>query len=277
MRSTEFINEAGSDRPAMTDAEWAARQAQGQKNLDALKGIGSKIAGAFKGNNQAATPAATQPGFLQDRDGNPVRDGSGQPILTPNSPVPAPAAPAAPAVPDAATAAPPEPAADVQIPQSQRTLVDPDTLNQTTPDVQNATPATQMPKRPGQQKSGPARVTQRPAASPNQSSAETARLARSGINPINATAAARIARQGAPGAAGYVKTTPPNIQNATPTPVDPTTLPVNQRISQAVAPGTSLVDRFRRSVGLPAGGTSPGVNESSDVDRIRHLAGLNKG
>lgn len=271
MRSTEFITEAPRGQ-AMTDAEYAAQQAQGQKNLDAIKGIGSKIAGAFKGNNQAATPAATQPGYLLDRDGNPVRDASGQPILTPNSPVPAPAAPA---VPDAATAAPPEPAADVdvQIPQSQRTLVDPDALNQTTPDVQNATPATQMPKRPGQQKSGPARVTQRPAASPDQ----TARLSRSGINPINATAAARIARQGAPGAAGYSKTTPPNIQNATPTPVDTTTLPVNQRISQAVAPGTSLVDRFRRSVGLPAGGTSPGVNESSEVARIRHLAGLNKG
>ena len=86
MRSKEFIRER-NEQPPETDAEYAARQAQGQKNLDALKGVGSKIAGAFKGNNQAATPAATQPGYLLDRDGNPVRDGSGQPILTPNSPM----------------------------------------------------------------------------------------------------------------------------------------------------------------------------------------------
>jgi hypothetical protein len=98
MRSIEFIKEAGGDRPAMTDAEYAAQQAQGQKNLDSLKGLGSKIAGAFKGNNQAATPAPTQPGLLRDRDGNPVRDGSGQPILTPGSPVPAAPSPAASAV-----------------------------------------------------------------------------------------------------------------------------------------------------------------------------------
>ena len=115
MRSKEFIKEAGRNgsmddfgqpiNPIPTDAEYAARQAAGQKNLDALKGFGSKIARAFKGTGtQAATPAATQPGVLVDRDGNPVRDGSMQPILTPNSPQAAlPAAPQA-ALPAAAPA-----------------------------------------------------------------------------------------------------------------------------------------------------------------------------
>ena len=151
MRSKEFIKER-NEQPPETDAEYAARRAQGQKNLDALKGVGSKIAGAFKGNNQAATPAATQPGVLVDRDGNPVRDGSGQPIQTPNSPVAKSADITLPQnqrtqvnprdfdqQPPAPAPAPVAPVQNAQpeitIPQNQRTLRDPSTLNQTDPRV----------------------------------------------------------------------------------------------------------------------------------------------
>lgn len=101
MRSNEFIKEAGRNgsmddfgqpiNPIPTDAEYAARQAAGQKNFDTLKGVGSKIANAFKGTGtQSATPAddTTEAGYLVDRNGNPVTDGSGQPIRTPNSRIP---------------------------------------------------------------------------------------------------------------------------------------------------------------------------------------------
>jgi len=56
MRSSEFLNEAGRDGTPMTDAEFAAQQAQGAKNLDSIKGFGRKIAGALGGGAQAATP-----------------------------------------------------------------------------------------------------------------------------------------------------------------------------------------------------------------------------
>ena len=56
MRSSEFLNEAGRDGTPMTDAEFAAQQAQGAKNWDSIKGFGQKIAGALGGNAQAATP-----------------------------------------------------------------------------------------------------------------------------------------------------------------------------------------------------------------------------
>jgi len=56
MRSSEFLNEAGRDGIPMTDAEFAAQQAQGAKNLDSIKGFGRKIAGALGGGAQAATP-----------------------------------------------------------------------------------------------------------------------------------------------------------------------------------------------------------------------------
>jgi len=56
MRSSEFLNEAGRDGAQMTDAEFAAQQAQGAKNLDSIKGFGRKIAGALGGGAQAATP-----------------------------------------------------------------------------------------------------------------------------------------------------------------------------------------------------------------------------
>ena len=56
MRSIEFLREYSPEAGPMTDAEYAAQQAQGQKNLAALKGVGQKIAGAFQGNNQAAAP-----------------------------------------------------------------------------------------------------------------------------------------------------------------------------------------------------------------------------
>lgn len=57
MRSSEFLNEAGRDGAApMTDAEFAAQQAQGAKNWDSIKGVGRKIASALGGGQQAATP-----------------------------------------------------------------------------------------------------------------------------------------------------------------------------------------------------------------------------
>lgn len=56
MRSSEFLNEAGPEGTPMTDAEFAAQQAQGAKNLDSIKGFGRKIAGALGGGAQAATP-----------------------------------------------------------------------------------------------------------------------------------------------------------------------------------------------------------------------------
>jgi hypothetical protein len=56
MRSSEFLNEAGRDGTPMTDAEFAAQQAQGAKNLDSIKGFGRKIAGALGGGAQSATP-----------------------------------------------------------------------------------------------------------------------------------------------------------------------------------------------------------------------------
>ena len=56
MRSSEFLNEAGRDGTPMTDAEFAAQQAQGAKNWDSIKGFGKKIAGALGGGVQAATP-----------------------------------------------------------------------------------------------------------------------------------------------------------------------------------------------------------------------------
>jgi hypothetical protein len=40
--------------------------------------------------------------------------------------------------------------------------------------------------------------------------------------------------------------------------------------------GQSMIDRVRTSVGIPAGGTSPGIKESQEIQRMKFLAGLNK-
>ena len=43
MRSSEFLNEAGRDGTPMTDAEFAAQQAQGAKNLDSIRALVEKL------------------------------------------------------------------------------------------------------------------------------------------------------------------------------------------------------------------------------------------
>ena len=59
MRSTEFIKEAGQGGPGrqMTDAEYAAQQAQGQKNLQGIKNF---FAGAPQ-TGGTAVPTARDP------------------------------------------------------------------------------------------------------------------------------------------------------------------------------------------------------------------------
>ena len=75
MKSTEFIREAAPGQQ-MTDAEYAAQQAQGQANLNTLKGVGQKIAGALGSGRAApaATPAVPTP--LSDREGNQIASGT---------------------------------------------------------------------------------------------------------------------------------------------------------------------------------------------------------
>jgi hypothetical protein len=251
MKSSEFIIEAGQDGTSMTDAEYAAQQAQGQKNLNAIKGLGQKIAGAFKGNNQAATSVAPTP--LTDTYGNPIA--SGTPGVNWNSqPAPAPA----------------------------NSMDDSDDAYATpfvTPTAAVPAAATKLPTRPGQQTSGrrpdpavlklqkdliakgykikadgimgPAtQAAQKAAAAPNQSSAETARLSRP-----------------APGA----------IQQASTPAMNTATQSVNQRL----ATGPSLINQGRARLGIPAGGTSPSpMRESSfeeSVDRMRRLSNMLKG
>lgn len=153
MRSKEFIKEAGRngsfDDSGMpinqipTDAEYAARQAQGQKNLDALKGFGSKIAGAFKGNNQAATPADddTEPGYVVGADGNPITSADGTPWRTPNSRIPKAKAMPAYQARDLRDPNSLNQPADVALPQTQRNLRDPNLLNQPAPAYVDRIPA----------------------------------------------------------------------------------------------------------------------------------------
>ena len=46
---------------AVAQQQYDARQASGKQNMDALKGVGNKIAGFFGGNKQPAAPAAPAP------------------------------------------------------------------------------------------------------------------------------------------------------------------------------------------------------------------------
>ena len=242
MRSIEFLREAGPGDPGFipTDAEYAAQQAQGQKNLDAIKGVGQKIAGAFKGNKQAATTVAPTP--LTDTYGNTIASG------TPGVNWNAQSAPVNSM--DDRDDAYVTPTAPVN------SMDDRDDAYATPFVTPTATAAaSKLPTRPGQQTSGrqpdpavlkiqkdliakgykikadgimgPAtQAAQKAAAGSNQSSAETSRLSR---------------------------TTPGAIQQAATTAIDPTTQSVGQRL----ATGPSLIDRGRARLGIPAGGTSP--------------------
>jgi hypothetical protein len=224
MKSSEFIREAGRDGTQMTDAQYAAQQYQGEKNLQGIKNF---FAGAPQ--TGAASNMAKDPAQLggQGRPENSMDDSDDFY--------------ANPFVPPAAPAAPNIPAAN---PMSQDPV-------QT---AQAAAPV-KLPTRPGQQTSGrrsdpavlkiqqdliakgykikadgimgPAtQAAQKAAAAPNQSSAETARLSRP-----------------APGA----------VQQAATPAVDPTKQSVNQRL----ATGPSLIDQGRARLGIPAGGTTP--------------------
>jgi len=111
MRSKEFVKEAGRNgsmddfgqpiNQPPTDAEYAARQAQGAKTGAAIKNFFSGTPKELK-DAPPGTPidpyvrarlgykpyaGETEPGYLLGADGNPVKDGSGQPIRTPNSPI----------------------------------------------------------------------------------------------------------------------------------------------------------------------------------------------
>ena len=63
MLSKEFLNERGGDREPETDAEAAARQANGEKNLQGLKDFGNKVSQGVKNwwNGAPQTGAAANP------------------------------------------------------------------------------------------------------------------------------------------------------------------------------------------------------------------------
>ena len=377
MRSTEFITEAPArtddfgqpiNQPP-TDAEYAARQAQGNKTGAAIKDFFSGTPKELK-DAPPGTPidpyvrarlgykpftGATQPGVLVDRDGNPVRDGSGQPIQTPNSPVAKPADVPLPqsqrnlvdprsldqAVPAPVQNAQPE----ITIPQNQRTLTDPRTLDQPAP----VAPAPVAPAPIAPAPIAPAPVAPvknvtptktatgiRPAILGYASAMGLYKNGRPDINAIKAfqrknglnddgiigadTSGAILSaapagmtgssRGGQGGAAAYkVDSQLPikPVQNLTPAPAPApaagpppgsgTIMPgvkdsegrqVYKRpdssemswnpTTQRFFPysGQSPIDRVRTSVGIPARGTSPGIKESQEIQRMKFLAGLNK-
>ena len=63
MLSKEFLNERGGDRQPETDAEAAARQANGEKNLQGIKDFGNKVSQGIKNwwNGAPQTGAAANP------------------------------------------------------------------------------------------------------------------------------------------------------------------------------------------------------------------------
>jgi len=213
----------------MTDAEYAAQQAQGQKNLQGIKNFFAGAPQTGAASNMARDPAQ------QAGQGVPApvnsMDDSDDVYANPFVPPAAPAAPAAPNIPAA------------------------NPMSQDPAQTAQAAAPVKLPARPGQQTSGrrsdpavlkiqqdliakgykikadgimgPAtQAAQKAAAAPNQSSAETARLSRP-----------------APGA----------VQQAATPAVDPT----KQSVSQRLATGPSLIDQGRARLGIPAGGTSP--------------------
>ena len=270
MRSTEFIKEAGQGGPGrqMTDAEYAAQQAQGEKNLQGIKNF---FAGAPQ-TGGTAVPTARDPA---------QQAGQGA------------AAPAAPAV-----AAPaPAPAAAPAAPAASFTGQSDEFGGMEQPAAAPAA-ATKLPTRPGQQTSGrqpdpavlkiqqdliakgykikadgimgPAtQAAQKAAAGPNQSSAETSRLSRTApgavqqaatpaTDPTTQSVNQRLAAAFGSGGPrrGYQsgQGAAPVAQAATPVPAaDPT----KQSVSQRLATGPSLIDQGRARLGIPAGGTSP--------------------
>jgi hypothetical protein len=129
MRSKEFITEkgpgggAGSPGPGpgreMTDAQRAQQAYYGEKNLQGFKNWWNNAPQTGAASNMARDPAQL--------------GGQGRPENSMDDSDDFYAKPFVPAAPAAAAAAPAAPAADVPLPQNQRTLRDPNSLNQTAP------------------------------------------------------------------------------------------------------------------------------------------------
>ena len=311
MRSIEFLREEGpgNDQP-MSDAEYAAQRAQGEKNLNAVKGFfGGKPAAAPAAAAAKVAPAgtsidpivrqrlgfppATQKEIADYQAANPgygkVVDSSGRPITT-GSGGPVAAGGEQSVIKAAQTAAPALPTG---------------TIDPNAGELGNQTPSTRIPSDEKYPRSAA------PTAAPTApaTAQEIANL--NGIANINKIRAGQILKMPngstytvkpgdtlgkiaamsgvAQGATPVPKTAPkvsPNpvpapkpAPGATPAPVDPTKLSVAQRMATQPSP----VDQFRAKVGIPAGGTSPAarpVRESKfdeSVNLMRRLSNMLKG
>jgi len=266
MRSNEFIKEAPRGQP-MTDAEYAAQQAQGAKTGAAIKDFVSGTPKELK-DAPPGTPidpyvrarlgykpyaGETEPGYLLGADGNPVKDGSGQPIRTPNSPIAKAAAMPAYQARDlrdpnslnqSAQNAQPE----ITIPQNQRNLRDPNSLNQPAPAYVDRIPAVKP--------VAPAPVAPAPVAPAPVAPAPVAPAPA----PAPAPAAEPVPSFRVPGEAhrGQRGTTPG--QNTTPPPakfnMSPTvwSYAINMGLIQNGKPVDSAIRAFQKKNGLEVDG-----------------------
>jgi len=121
MLSKEFITERGGDRQPETDAEYAARQAAGEKNLQGLKDFGSRISQGVQNFFKPAAPAAAAPDvpaanpMAQDPAQRAAAAAPDVPAASPMSQDPAQRAQAAAAAaPAASDEAPPPPGGEVR-------------------------------------------------------------------------------------------------------------------------------------------------------------------